>query len=97
MGNERAESESFLPESFTRRLRRTGGGTMNKLKLLVLAVLAAAVVGTGALAAAPSASAAGATTTKSGKSAANATRATSASLEERPKICFIFGPWKYCI
>jgi hypothetical protein len=62
-------------------------GTMNKLKMLVLAALAAATVGTGALAAAQSASAA----------APKQQRAKVASTAERPKICFVFGPWKYCI
>jgi len=60
--------------------------TMNKLKLLALAALAAATVGTGALAGPAPASAATATTTTS------ATRSL-----ERPRICFVFGPWKYCI
>jgi len=73
---------------------------MNKLKMLVVAVLAAATVGTSAFAAAPSASAASATTMKSkGESALRSpASSTSASLaQERPKICFVFGPWKYCI
>ena len=57
---------------------------MNRVKMLVLTGLAAAMVGTGALAATQAASAATATTTT----------AASSSL---PKICFVFGPWKYCI
>jgi hypothetical protein len=60
--------------------------TMNKIKMLTLATLGAATVATGALAGPRVAS------------AATATSATSASSNlERPKICFVFGPWKYCI
>ena len=59
---------------------------MNKLKVLAVTALAAATVTVGALAATPPASAATATT-----------KASAGSSLERPRICFVFGPWKYCI
>ena len=59
---------------------------MNKPKMLVLTALAAATLGVGALVSAPLASAATATTTT-----------TASSSLKRPRICFVFGPWKYCI
>lgn len=60
---------------------------MHRIKMLALTALVAATIGTGAaFTGAPSASAATATTT-----------ATVADSSERPKICFVFGPWKYCI
>jgi len=59
---------------------------MNKVRMLVLTALAAATVGIGALAAVPPASAATATPTTSAGSSL-----------DRPRICFEFGPWKYCI
>ena len=59
---------------------------MTKFKLLALAALVSATVGTGALAGPQSASAATATS-----------RTSVSDTSERPKICFVFGPWKYCI